>query len=98
VLCEVWTVSNFSQVKDFPTLVESLKAYVSAERLTDANRYDCFLCDSKQDALRALALRKIPPVLSISLNRFEYDKTTWQRVKAGRCMFYMQIVANLRSR
>ncbi len=45
------------------------------------NKYECDRCNRKTAADRSVALRTLPPVLLVSLNRFEYDMLTAQRRK-----------------
>jgi len=40
---------------------------------------DC--CMKKTDSQRFLCIGRLPPVLTLSLNRIELDYTTWQRKK-----------------
>jgi ubiquitin carboxyl-terminal hydrolase 48 len=40
------------------------------------------------NASRALSLRSLPPILLFSLNRFEYDMATLQRVKLSSAFRY----------
>ncbi|CAN0514928.1 unnamed protein product, partial [Ectocarpus sp. 8 AP-2014] len=61
--------------------VTSLLSYTRPERLSGDNKYFCDQCQEKQDALRSQTLRALPPVLIFSLNRFEFDFETMERVK-----------------
>lgn len=54
------------------------------EVLDGENKYACDKCGRKTAADRSVALRTLPPVLFVSLNRFEYDMLTAQRRKV-RC-------------
>lgn len=49
--------------------------------LDGENKYACDTCGRKTAADRSVALRTLPPVLFVSLNRFEYDILTAQRRK-----------------
>lgn len=44
-------------------------------------QYLCEQCDRKEDAVRAIELLRLPPVLSIQLLRYVYDARTGQRKK-----------------
>ncbi len=44
-------------------------------------RYHCSKCQSLEDATRQLVLKRLPPVLHISLLRFVFDLTTFERKK-----------------
>ncbi|CAF0929586.1 unnamed protein product, partial [Didymodactylos carnosus] len=50
--------------------------YFQKEELKEDNQYRCVKCRSLQDAERFTVLLNAPEYLVLSLNRFEYDKTT----------------------
>ena len=68
-------------VGDLRDVEESLANSVTDELLEGDNQYECSGCKQKVDALKGLRVRTVPPVLILSLSRFEYDKQTWQRIK-----------------
>ena len=68
-------------VGDFANVEVSLQNSVTDEELTGDNLYQCSGCNQKVEALKGARIRTVPPVLILSLSRFEYDKQTWQRVK-----------------
>ena len=49
------------------TLTNSLNNLLSGELLTGGNKYFCRNCDSKEEAVRLLQLKKLPQVLKIDL-------------------------------
>jgi ubiquitin C-terminal hydrolase len=55
----------------------ALENYIKPEMLTESNKYFCEACDSKQDAEKGIKLTKGPEILSICLNRFTLDYTTF---------------------
>jgi ubiquitin carboxyl-terminal hydrolase 47 len=59
----------------------AIENYIKPEILEGDNQYFCEKCDSKQDAKRGINLLKGPEILSIVLNRFTLDYSTFQRVK-----------------
>jgi ubiquitin carboxyl-terminal hydrolase 47 len=59
----------------------ALENYIKPELLTGSNQYFCETCNFKQDADKGLKLTKGPTILSIVLNRFTLDYTTFSRVK-----------------
>lgn len=69
------------QVIGCPDATKALRLYTSAEELDGDNKYDCDTCHSKQRAQRSVAIRTVPPILTFSCQRFDMDRTTWQRVK-----------------
>lgn len=75
-------------VGDFANVEESLASSVTDEELSGDNMYECSGCKKKVDALKGARIRSVPPVLILSLSRFEYDKRTWQRVKNSKVLFF----------
>ena len=70
------------QVIDCIDLAVSLRQYCAAERLEGDSAYQCDCCGGKRVALRSTVLKKLPPILTFSCNRFRIDKTTnWTRQK-----------------
>jgi len=65
-------------VKGKRSILDSLHDFSIAEKLEGSNQYECSSCEKMVDARRWESIRKIPPVLIISLARFEYD---WERVR-----------------
>lgn len=59
----------------------ALENYIKPELLSGDNKYFCEQCNSKQDAEKGIKLTKGPDILSIVLNRFTLDYSTFQRVK-----------------
>lgn len=41
------------------------------------------MCNKKCEALRGSKIRSLPPILTISLNRFEFDMQTYERKKVN---------------
>eukprot|EP01065_Artemidia_motanka_P024131 TRINITY_DN2875_c0_g3_i2.p1 TRINITY_DN2875_c0_g3~~TRINITY_DN2875_c0_g3_i2.p1 ORF type:complete len:1314 (+),score=367.78 TRINITY_DN2875_c0_g3_i2:81-3944(+) len=63
------------------TLESCMSSYFLPEPMVGENRYFCERCDARVDAERRMRLESLPPVLTVNLGRFTYDKQTWQRVK-----------------
>ena len=55
------------------TLVDCLNDYLSKEVLDGSNQYFCENCGEKRDATRCVKLKKLPPVLNLSLSRYIFD-------------------------
>lgn len=74
------------------TLEESFEALCENDELVGSNSYFCDQCSTKRDTLKGLCLGVLPPVLWLSLKRFEIDYETFQRVTIHRRMeFPMQL-------
>jgi len=42
---------------------------------------DCEVCGKRTETEKGIQINKLPPALTLSLNRFELDYETWQRKK-----------------
>lgn len=69
-------------VKGYPTLKDSLDAFVRPEMMVGADQYDAE-GHGKQDAERFTRFTECPPVLTIHLKRFEYNFHTGAMVKVN---------------
>ncbi|XP_076472507.1 ubiquitin carboxyl-terminal hydrolase 48-like [Babylonia areolata] len=54
-------------------LLPALHDFLKEEKLEGENQYMCSVCDSKQNAVRSIQLRTLPPVLNLQLLRFVFD-------------------------
>jgi ubiquitin C-terminal hydrolase len=55
-------------------LLWSFSQFVASERLQGQNKYRCGNCNTMSDAERYLRFSSLPPVLTIHLKRFSYEK------------------------
>jgi ubiquitin C-terminal hydrolase len=69
------------QVINSEDLARSFRSYLAPELLDGCNSYACDVCGSKQSAHRRVAIQSVPSLLTISCQRFDIDRKTWQRVK-----------------
>mmetsp|Transcript_13245 Transcript_13245/g.24821 ORF Transcript_13245/g.24821 Transcript_13245/m.24821 type:complete len:1121 (+) Transcript_13245:1588-4950(+) len=69
------------QVKGFKSLVDGLRHLTGYEDLTGDNQYFCEVCQAKVDAKRGMQLKQLPPILTIALQRFEFDWAREERKK-----------------
>ncbi|CAM9367462.1 unnamed protein product [Ascophyllum nodosum] len=69
------------QIGSNRTIDKCLDSFLEAESLDGDNQYLCEKCGRKQDAVRAIELHRLPPVISIQLLRYVYDARTGQRKK-----------------
>jgi ubiquitin carboxyl-terminal hydrolase 40 len=70
-------------VKGNNSLEESIMQFITPEKLDGNNCYFCELCQKKCEALKGVKIRKLPQILTISLNRFEFDYQTFERKKVN---------------
>eukprot|EP00753_Platysulcus_tardus_P021511 PLAT9028.2.p1 GENE.PLAT9028.2~~PLAT9028.2.p1 ORF type:complete len:1575 (+),score=825.94 PLAT9028.2:16-4740(+) len=68
-------------VKGARTLADSVASMLAYEVLEGDNAYFCDNCGKKTTARMGCKLRKLPPVLIVSLSRFDYDLRRDTRVK-----------------
>jgi ubiquitin carboxyl-terminal hydrolase 40 len=76
------------QVKGSKSLVEGLRRLTTYEDLTGDNQYFCEVCQMKTDAKRGMQLKQLPPILTFSLSRFEYDYERDERKKISTKVAY----------
>lgn len=69
------------QVTNCEDLSKSFRSYLAPEVLDGCNSYACDVCGGKQTAHRRVAIKTVPSLLTISCQRFDIDRKTWQRVK-----------------
>ena len=62
-------------------LKSSILEYLKEEHLENDNQYFCNNCQLKQDAIRQIVLKELPPCLSIQLLRFVYDRASQRKHK-----------------
>ncbi|KAG8227309.1 hypothetical protein J437_LFUL004858, partial [Ladona fulva] len=70
------------------SLAEFLQEFLQKEKLEGADRYHCAVCGSKQDATRSIELRRLPPVLTLQLLRFVFDRTTGHKKKLNSFVYF----------
>ncbi|GFO08103.1 ubiquitin carboxyl-terminal hydrolase 48 [Plakobranchus ocellatus] len=68
-------------IRGHSTLAASIKDFLQEEKLEGDNQYMCSVCNSKQNAKRAIRLRKLPAVLNLQLLRFVFDKSKGRKKK-----------------
>ena len=71
------------QVKDLQGVGQSLNKMFEYDRLDGDNKLFCDNCNEKTDTLKGYRIQKLPPILTIDLNRFDFDYNTFQRVKVN---------------
>ena len=59
--------------KIIESLKQSLEQFFSIEELKDDNLYQCDKCNKKVIGEKYIKIKKIPKILMLALNRFEYD-------------------------
>jgi len=77
------SVSSSSKLED-----SLAQMFLKPEVLDASNRYRCDACGELTDAVKYTRVRHLPPVLTVSLLRFNYDPVKMQRYKeTGRFEF-----------
>jgi ubiquitin C-terminal hydrolase len=79
------------QVKGCASVVDSLRKFTSAERLTGDNTYDAGEL-GKIPVTIEIKIMKLPPVLQLHLKRFEYDLTRFSLVKIDTEFHFAQVL------
>lgn len=63
------------------SLHKALSNFIKPEELNGNNQYQCSECNKKVDAVKGLKIKSLPNILTIQLNRFTLDFSTFQMVK-----------------
>lgn len=83
--CASETPSRFYEldlnIKGHIKLKECLKEFLKEEILEGDNKYFCSSCCAKQNAMRRIVLKTLPPVLNLQLLRFVFDRQTGTKKK-----------------
>ena len=66
------------EVRGMKSISQMLDAFVAGENLDGV---ECEVCNGRYTHKKALAIGKIPRILTLQLKRFDLDYNTWQRVK-----------------
>jgi ubiquitin carboxyl-terminal hydrolase 47 len=74
----------FGTTKSVGSIEEALTAFSQPETLEGDNQYNCEKCSKKVDALKGLALVKLPYLLTLQLKRFDFD---YERVSTSPSCF-----------
>jgi len=69
----------------------ALKQYVAQESLSGKNKYDCANCKAKRDAKREILFSVLPPILTVHLKRFCYDKIRKKVSDPVACPMYLNL-------
>lgn len=78
-------------MKGHSTIEDSIRQYVAAEKLDGDNKYETDN-HGKQDAKKFIRFKELPPVLQISLNRFDYDMQLDRMVKNNQAFEFGDIL------
>ncbi|WAR25209.1 UBP48-like protein [Mya arenaria] len=79
-------------IQGHKTLNEAMKGFLEEEKLEGDNQYMCSMCNCKQDASRAIELKKLPPVLNLQLLRFVFDIKTGSKKKLNSCIQFPDVL------
>lgn len=92
IICEQCGISRKSdekfldlviQVKDQGGVGQSLNKLFEYDKLDGSNQLFCDNCNMKTDTLKGYRLQKLPPILTLDLNRFDFNYNTFQREKVN---------------
>jgi ubiquitin C-terminal hydrolase len=76
--------SLHAQVKGLKSLNSSLNYFTQPELLDGPNKKTCYEgCKAKTATKLRQSVAKLPKILTFALNRHEYDRKTWNRVKVA---------------
>lgn len=69
------------QVKDNPSITSSIEKMLMPDVLDGDNKLFCENCNQKCDSEKRTKFKQLPPILTLSLGRIQYDTKTMQRIK-----------------
>ncbi|RHZ09021.1 hypothetical protein DYB31_005877 [Aphanomyces astaci] len=70
-----------SSTEMMKSVEEAIEYFLKPEMLSGENQWDCARCGTKQDAIKGLKFSKLPYMLALQLKRFDFDYTTFNRIK-----------------
>ena len=71
---------------------KALQAKLKPEYLKGSEQYFCEQCNGKVDAEKGSKFVKFPKMLCLNLNRFDFDLTTFSRVKLSEFMSFPKVL------
>ncbi|CAK4690853.1 hypothetical protein LEN26_015250 [Aphanomyces euteiches] len=74
-------IRPFGSTQMMRSVEEAIEFFLKPEMLSEGNQWDCSKCAKKQDAIKGLKFNKLPDLLSLQLKRFDFDYTTFNRIK-----------------
>ena len=74
-------IRPFGSDKTYESVEAALDAYIQPETLDEANAYYCDRCERMCRAHKGLKFESFPYIISLQLNRFDFDYTTMSRFK-----------------
>ena len=79
-------------LEDCQSLHQCLEAFTRLEMMTGEEQYHCDHCQSKQDATRTCRLTKLPSVLNLQFNRFQYDLQLGRKKKINSAIEFPEVL------
>ncbi|KAL9652536.1 hypothetical protein ABK040_000106 [Willaertia magna] len=70
-------------IRDVNSVEEALTNFIKPEIMDNDNQWNCEELNKKVDAIKGLKFKTLPYILTLHLKRFDYDYTTWTRIKLG---------------
>ncbi|ETW00119.1 hypothetical protein H310_07533 [Aphanomyces invadans] len=74
-------IRPFGSTQMMQSVEEAIEYFLKPEVLSGENQWDCSKCAKKQDAIKGLKFSKLPYLLALQLKRFDFDYTTFNRIK-----------------
>eukprot|EP00049_Salpingoeca_infusionum_P026790 m.27923 g.27923 ORF g.27923 m.27923 type:complete len:1216 (-) comp8999_c0_seq1:3944-7591(-) len=74
-------IKPFGSTQIMTSIKQAMEKFVEVEKLDEDNLYACATCEEKTPALKGLKFVSFPYILALQLKRFDFDYTTFRRVK-----------------
>ncbi|DBA04958.1 TPA: hypothetical protein N0F65_006960 [Lagenidium giganteum] len=74
-------IRPFGSERLMKSVEEAIELFLKPEVLDKENQWNCDQCKVKRDAIKGLKFSRLPYLLSLQLKRFDFDYTTFNRIK-----------------
>ena len=78
-------------VKGNQTIQDSFREYIQEEKLDGNNQYET-ATHGKQDAVKFMRIKRMPPILQIQLMRYEFDLNYGNFVKSNKQLKFQETI------
>ena len=85
-------IKPFGSDKTFESVEAALDAFVQPEILDENNSYFCDKCNKMCKAHKGLKFESFPYIVSLQLNRFDFDYSTMSRFKLSNTVTFPEIL------
>jgi ubiquitin C-terminal hydrolase len=85
-------IRRFGSDKTYESVEAALDAFVEPEILDEGNKYFCDKCQKMCKAHKGLKFEAFPYIISLQLNRFDFDYSTMSRFKLSNTVTFPEVL------